>query len=214
MCSLKVESFVVRQARMSALGVKSLENAVDEVLALVTPFVQVHDEEWLLQVRQRLAAGVALVLALRWVLHEPIGSFVQEGLEETPALAVGCSPIAAAMSGDGLVEMAEWDSEVIAVEQAVNFIVGNRQVEGFWQGSPQLAVLDEVARAFQCPDEGCSKAMWVVGNVSGGFLHDKVGQEPFIAPGFGIVTQEPKKVAEPLVKRLSITSVELVKLPE
>ena len=117
---------------MSALGVKPLENAVDEVLALVAPFVQVHDEEWLLQLRQRLAAGLALVLALLWVLHEPIGGFVQEGLKETPALAVGCSPIPAAMSGDGLVEMAEWGSEVMAVEQAVNFIVGDRQVYGFW----------------------------------------------------------------------------------
>ena len=118
------------------------------------------------------------------------------------------------MSGDGLVEMAEWGSEVMAVEQAVNFIVGDRQVEGFWQGPPQLAVLDEVARAFQCPDEGFSPASSLGGNASGGFLHDKVGQEPFIAPGVGIVTEEPEKVAEPLVKRLSITSVKLVKLPE
>ena len=45
-----------------------------------------------------------------------------------------------------------------------------------------MAVLDEVARAFQCPDEGFSKAIWVVGIALAGFLHDKVGQEPFIAP--------------------------------
>ncbi len=37
---------------MRALGVKPLENAVDEILALVAPFVQGHAEEWRLQVRQ------------------------------------------------------------------------------------------------------------------------------------------------------------------
>ena len=70
----------------------------------------------------------------------------------------------------------------------MNFIVGGRQVESLGQGPPQLAILDEVARALQRQNEGFSLVLMISGNASGGFLYDKVSQEPFIVPSFGIVT--------------------------
>lgn len=201
---------VVGQPRMRALGMKSLEDAVDEILALVAPFVQVPNEEWRLQVSQHLPSGLALIRALRWVLREAIGRLVQQGLEKAPALAVGRGPIAPPMSVDRLVEMPERNGEIVALEQQVNFIVGGRHVESLGQGPSQSAVFDEVASAGQCQHKSFPGAMQ--GHVFGGLLHDKIRHEPVIAPNFRIVTKEPKELSEPLTDR-SVADIELVKAP-
>ncbi len=55
--------FLIGQARVRSLWVKSLKNTVYEVLPLVAPLVQIHAQEGRLKVSQRLSPGFTLLLS-------------------------------------------------------------------------------------------------------------------------------------------------------
>ncbi len=61
--------FLVGEARMRALWMEPLENAVHQVLPLIAPFVEIQTEKRWLQVGKGFPAGFALVLAARSVRH-------------------------------------------------------------------------------------------------------------------------------------------------
>ena len=140
-----------------------------------------------------------------------IRNLIEQRLQETPNLPVGGGPIPARVGIDRLVKMPEWSSEVVLIQQYVNFIISCWKVQRFWECAEELSIIDDISCTFQSPYEPLPVGS-VRRNTPGRLFHDKTAKEVSIVAGRRIVSQEPKKITTALMDRAR-GCFQLIELP-
>ena len=116
---------LVGEARVRALRVEELEEALDVTLSVLAPFVARLGQEGLFREQ-----GEAVVERMcRGRCMEAHSDFPQKTFEEGTELRVSGSPVPEPMGFNSLVEVPQGGSKFEPLEQAVNFVVGSGKIE-------------------------------------------------------------------------------------